>query len=69
MPDCVKRANVAVGWKEIFARTHRATRKLTSVQRLIVTTMMHTAVEPLGLRPDGAIKQDFLPDLKTSTVF
>ena len=40
--DCVKRANVVlhVGlWKEIFARKHTVTRKPTSPQPLIVTTM------------------------------
>ena len=42
--DCVKRANVGlhVGQcKEIFARKHTATHKLTSAQPLIVTTMTH----------------------------
>ena len=42
--DCVKRANVVlhVGLcKEIFARKHTATQKLTSAQPLIVTTMTH----------------------------
>ena len=59
--DCVKRANVVIGLrKEIFAKTHTATHKPTSAQRLIVTTMTHThihihltrwmvAVEPPGL--------------------
>ena len=42
--DCVKRANVVVGRlrKVIFTRTHTATHKLTSAQRLKVTTMTHT---------------------------
>ena len=41
--DCVKRANVVVSLrKENFARTHTATHKPTSAQRLIVTTMTHT---------------------------
>ena len=42
---CVKRVNVVIGLrKEIFARTHTATHKLTSAQRLIVTTMTHTQI-------------------------
>ena len=51
--DCLKRANVGlhVGlWKEIVARKHTATQKLTFPQLLIVTTMTRrrslVAVEP-----------------------
>ena len=55
--DCVKRANVVEGLrKDIIARTHTATHKPTSAQRLIVTTMTHTwwlSVELLGLPRDG----------------
>ena len=41
--DCVKRANVVVGLrKEIFARMHTATNKLTSAQRLKVTMVLVT---------------------------
>ena len=41
--DFVKHANVVIGLrKEIFAKTHTATHKPTSAQRLIVTTMTHT---------------------------
>ena len=57
--DCVKRANVVVARKEIFAKTHTATHRPTSAQRLIVTMMTHTLKTvrgALGLWPDGAIK-------------
>ena len=43
--DCVKRANVVLALrKEIFAKTHRDTRKPTSAQRLTVTMMTHIHV-------------------------
>ena len=55
--DCVKRANVVLGIRrDNFARTHTATHKPASAQRLKVT-IVTLSVEPQGLRPGGAISR------------
>ena len=56
--DCVKRANMVAGLqKESFARTHKATHKATSAQRLI--TLCEATARSTKFRKLQSYKNDF----------